>query len=355
MTSMLSSLGRAAGRLVGAAATPLVPSDYVELVSPLRGPGLRARVVAVQPEPGRAVTVHLKPGDGWAGHRPGQYLRLGVDVDGVRLWRSYSITSTPGQRNVTITVRRQGQVSDFLATRLAIGTVVHLDQAAGEFGYSSRASAHGDLPAKALFVTAGSGITPIMGMLRSAVPTDVVVVHSARTPKDVIFGEELRGLARTGQIRLVEWHTALNGRLPVDQLETLVPDIAERATWVCGPGGLIDDVVEFYAHREWEPPVFERFQVVRAVTGEGGTVRFTRSGPEVAADAGTPLLEAGESAGVLLPFGCRMGVCYGCVTPLLEGAVRDLRDGAITQADADNPILIQTCINAAAGPCALDA
>lgn len=355
MTSMLTSLGRAAGRIIGAAATPLVPSDYLELVSPMRGPGLRARVVAVQPEPGRAVTVHLRPGEGWAGHQPGQYLRLGVDVDGVRLWRSYSITSTPGERNVTITARRQGLVSDFLATRLAVGAVVHIDQAAGEFGYASHAEASGVLPGKALFVTAGSGITPVMGMLRSQVPADVVVVHSARTPKDVIFGEELRALARIGQIRLVEWHTALNGRLPVDQLETLVPDIGERATWVCGPGGLIDDVVALHAARNWAPPAYERFQVLRTSTGEGGAVRFTRSGQEVTAEAGTPLLEAGESAGVLLPYGCRMGVCYGCVTPLLEGAVRDLRDGAVTQADADNPILIQTCINAAAGPCALDA
>jgi len=83
-----------------------------------------------------------------------------------------------------------------------------------------------------------------------------------------------------------------------------------------------------------------------------------RTGTVVEADGATPILEAGEGAGVLMPSGCRMGVCYGCVVPLKEGVVRDLRSGDLTTAvagETDNGgVLVQTCINAAAGPCTFD-
>ena len=89
------------------------------------------------------------------------------------------------------------------------------------------------------------------------------------------------------------------------------------------------------------------------VAGEGGTVTFDRTGTTVEADGATPILDAAEDAGVLMPSGCRMGICYGCVLPMREGAVRDLRTGEITtaarEATAWRPI--QTCINAAAGAC----
>ena len=96
----------------------------------------------------------------------------------------------------------------------------------------------------------------------------------------------------------------------------------------------------------------------RVVAGEGGTVTFAKAGTVVEADGSTPILTAAEDAGVLMPSGCRMGICYGCVLPLREGAVRDLRNGAlttVTPGESDNGgVLIQTCINAAAGPCDID-
>ena len=88
--------------------------------------------------------------------------------------------------------------------------------------------------------------------------------------------------------------------------------------------------------------------------GEGGTVTFGRSGTVVEVDGATPLLEAGEAAGVLMPSGCRMGICYSCVLPLRAGAVRDLRNGQVTTAEPEDDVLVQTCISAAAGPCHLD-
>jgi ferredoxin-NADP reductase len=328
-------------------ATPLVPADYVDLLDPLRnGTDLRARIVAVTPETADAATIELRPGRGWRGHTPGQYVRIGIDVDGVRQWRAYSLTSaTASTFTITVKAIPDGVVSNHLVRRARPGIVVQLDQATGDFVLPNIR------PAKALFVTAGSGITPVMGMLRSTRLTDVVLVHSAPTADDVIFAAELRELAATGRIRLVEKHTDTDGMLTTDELATLVPDLAEREAWVCGPTAMLD------ALEAWWPNDLlhtERFRPSVLVTGEGGSVTFTRSGTTVDADGSTPLLDAGEAAGVLMPSGCRMGICFGCVLPLREGAVRDLRTGDITTAAVGDGVLIQTCISAAAGTCDLD-
>jgi ferredoxin len=91
-----------------------------------------------------------------------------------------------------------------------------------------------------------------------------------------------------------------------------------------------------------------------AAPGEGGTVRFASSGTTVQADGSTPILDAGEAAGVLMPSGCRMGICFSCVLPLREGSVRDLRSGEVTTAAPGDGVLVQTCISAAAGSCDID-
>ncbi|MDT5246784.1 MAG: stearoyl-CoA 9-desaturase oxidoreductase, partial [Mycobacterium sp.] len=188
--------------------TPLVPADYLDIIDPLRsGTELRGRIVAIHPETRDAVSLVIKPGRGWRTHTPGQYIRIGVDVDGVRQWRAYSLTSDTARADgcITITVKAipDGKVSNHLVRRATVGTIVQLDHAAGEFTLPAVA------PAKLLFLTAGSGITPVMGMLRNMAEhiDDVVVVHSAPTPDDVIFGGELRVLARQGRIRLIEQHT----------------------------------------------------------------------------------------------------------------------------------------------------
>ncbi|MEO6206193.1 MAG: ferredoxin reductase [Mycobacteriales bacterium] len=338
-------LGRVA-QLAELVATPLVPSDYVDLLDPLRnGSDLRARIVAVLPETRDAATLVLRPGRGWRGHVPGQYVRIGVDIDGVRQWRAYSVTaSTATTVSVTVKAIPDGVVSNHLVRSATPGTVVQLDQAAGEFVLPTTR------PAKALFVTAGSGITPVMGMLRASLAelTDVVWVHSAPTADDVIFAAEIRALPG---VRLVEKHTDTDGMLSTDELLALVPDLAEREAWACGPAGMLD------ALEAWWPTDSlrtERFRPSVLVSGEGGTVSFARAGVTVEADGATPLLDAGEAAGVLMPSGCRMGICFGCVLPLREGAVRDLRTGDITTAAIGDGVLIQTCVSAAAGACDLD-
>ena len=139
-----------------------------------------------------------------------------------------------------------------------------------------------------------------------------------------------------------------------------MPDLDERPTYACGPAGLLDALEKHHAERGLGLTT-ERFRPAFADLAKdgqsGGTVAFA-SGVTVDADGSTPILDAAEDAGVLMPSGCRMGICMGCVLPLSEGAVRDLRNGTITVAVPGETgpagVLIQTCINAAAGACTID-
>lgn len=340
--------------------TPLVPADYLDVIDPLRSSAdLRGRIVAINPETRDAVSVVIKPGRGWKGHTPGQYVRIGIDVDGVRQWRAYSLTSETSRRDgcIAITVKAipDGKVSNHLVRRATVGTIIQLDQAAGEFTLGHRP------PPKVLFLTAGSGVTPVMGMLRNMAATgsnapDVIVVHSAPTADDVIFGGELRQLARFGRIRLVEKHTDIDGMLDVADLDALVDDLAERQTWACGPAGMLDAIESRWTADGIADRLHtERFRSTIITTGDGGgEVTFSKSGTVVAAAGAETLLDAGEAAGVLMPSGCRMGICFGCVVPLREGAVRDLRTGDVTSAAPGDNVQIQTCVSAAAGSCDID-
>jgi ferredoxin-NADP reductase len=342
-------------RLAELVTTPLLPTDYLDLIDPLRsGADLRGRIEAVLPETRDAATIVIRPGRGWKGHLPGQYIRIGIDVDGVRQWRAYSLTSdlTRADCCIAVTVKAipGGKVSNHLVHRTTPGTVVQLDQAAGEFVLPEQR------PEKALFVTAGSGITPVMGMLRNHPElTDVVLVHSAPTAADVVFGADLRDMADEGRIRLIEQHTDVDGMLDAAGIAVLVPDLAERGTWACGPVGMLEALEAHWETAGLADRLYtERFRPTVLVTGEGGTVSFAKSGTTLDADGATPILDAAEDAGLLMPSGCRMGICYGCVLPLREGAVRDLRNGEITTAAPGDGVLIQTCVSAAAGACDID-
>ncbi len=346
------------------ATTPLVPADYLDLFHPLRpGADLRGRIDEVVRETADAVTLVIRPGADWAGHVPGQYVRIGVDVDGVRLWRAYSLTHGPrpdGRISVTVKAVPDGKVSNHLVRKAQVGTLIHLEQAAGEFVLPTDGG-------KLLFVTAGSGITPVIGMLRNLFPVadsgvvrldrsagyDIVVVHVAPSEPQTIFLSNLRALDDAGMIRLVSRYDDEHGVLDVGSLEELVPDLAERTTLACGPAGLLEALEAHHADRGL-PLMTEQFRVATVVAGEGGSVTFSKSGTTVDADGSTPLLDAGESAGVLMPSGCRMGICFGCVVPLREGAVRDLRNGELTTAVEGDGVRIQTCISAAAGACDID-
>jgi ferredoxin-NADP reductase len=359
-------------KIAESATTPLVPADFLDLFAPLRpGAELRGRIESIHPETPDAATLVIRPGADWAGHVPGQYVRIGIDVDGVRNWRAYSLTHGPradGRISITVKAVPDGKVSNYIVRKTRPGTLVHLEQAAGEFVLPT--AARGE-KVRLLFVTAGSGITPVIGMLRNLFPStdsgvvrlarsasyDITVVHVAPSEPDSIFERDLKALDAAGCIRLVERFDDVHGILDLADLEALVPDLDERTTFACGPGGLLDALDQHHTDRGL-PLFVEQFRVSTVVAGEGGTVAFDKTGALVACDGARPILEQAEDAGVLMPSGCRMGICYTCVLPLREGVVRDLRTGELTTAvpgETDRGgVLVQTCINAAAGPCHFD-
>lgn len=345
--------------LAGRITTPLLPDDYLKLANPLwSARELRGRVLEVRRETVDSATLVIKPGWGFSfDYQPGQYVGIGLLVDGRWRWRSYSLTSSPvtsrPSRTITITVKAmpEGFLSTHLVGGVAPGTIVRLAAPQGNFVMPDPA------PASVLFITGGSGITPVMSMLRTLVRrgqiTDVVHLHSAPTESDMMFAGELAELQQSHPgYRLRLRMTREHGRLDLSQIADEVPDWRDRQTWACGPEGMLTGAERTWSTAKIEDRLhLERFAVSRAaVHGQGGTVKFARSGKTLTVDAATPLMEAGERVGVTMPFGCRMGICQSCVVGLVEGHVRDLRTGV----EHEPGSRVQTCISAASGDCVLD-
>lgn len=342
--------------LAARATTPLLPDDYLKMLNPLwSARELRGLIVDVHPETADSATVTIKPGWGFSGkYRPGQYVGIGLRIDGRWHWRSYSLTSIPRRdnKNITITVKAtpEGFLSTHLVNGVEPGTIVRLASPKGEFALPDPP------PAKILFVTAGSGITPVMAMLRTLNArkqhADIVHIHSAPSADDVIFYDELRELdeSRDGY-RLHLQLTETEGHLDFNELADIVADWQERSAWVCGPTALLDAAEDVWKKADVGDLLhMERFAIAATDKGgEGGTVTFAISDKEIEIDGATSLLEAGEKVGIQMPFGCRMGICQTCVLPLESGHVRDFRSGT-EHGEGDR---IQTCISTASGNCTL--
>ena len=334
--------------------SPLLPDDYLELINPLWSTReLRGKIESIDAETPDAATVTIRPGYEWEGHQAGQHLRIGLDINGRRHWRAYSLTSDPGRPDgfISITIKNvdEGTVSPYLVRKGRPGTIVSLGGVEGDFKLPE------EIPDKLLFISAGSGITPIMSMLRSLehqeALDDVLLIHSARNPDDVIFGKQLREMeARNEGFRLHEQLTGENGRFRPEHLEDLCPDWKEREAFISGPAELLDALDDHWdTHGDCDRLHMERFQPIlgEAEEGEGGTIKFLKSDCEAHSDGSKPILVAGEDAGLTLPFGCREGVCHTCVGELKSGEIRDLRTGKVTGSRGE---MVRTCINAPEGP-----
>ena len=342
--------------------TPLHPDDYLRLVNPLwTSRELRGRVEKVVPETDDAATLVIRPGWGWRwDHRPGQYIGIGIPVDGKYQWRSYSVSSPTRQkgRTIAITVRAmpEGLLSSHLVNGLEPGTIVRLAAPEGDFTLPDPP------PARMLFLVGGSGITPVMSMLRTLDRRgtlaqggpDVVLHYSSPTPERMIFREELLRLeAKHAGFTLHQLHTDTDGPLDLADLNAICPDWRERETWACGPAPMLDAITEHCETAGLGDQLHvERFSLeLGGDGGEGGTLTFRNSGKQVDVDGATTLLEAGEQAGVGMPYGCRMGICHTCTVTLVSGTIRDLRSGD----DFGQPHeQVQTCVTAAVGDCTLD-
>jgi ferredoxin-NADP reductase len=347
-------------KLAARITTPLLPDDYLHLANPLwSARELRGRVLEVRRETEDSATLVIKPGWGFSfDYQPGQYIGIGLLVEGRWRWRSYSLTSTPAStswsaRTVTITVKAmpEGFLSTHLVAGVEAGTIVRLAAPQGNFVLPDPA------PSSILFLTAGSGITPVMSMLRTLARRnqidDIAHLHSAPTESDVMFGAELVALAdEHSGYRLSVRETRTRGRLDLSQLDQEVPDWRERQVWACGPEGMLNQAEKVWLAAGIADRLhLERFAVAKAApAGAGGTVTFARSGKSVTADAATSVMDAGEGAGVQMPFGCRMGICQSCVVELVGGHVRDLRTGR----EHEPGSRVQTCVSAASGDCIVD-
>jgi ferredoxin-NADP reductase len=344
--------------LAARATTPLLPDDYLKLLNPLwSARELRGEVVDVRRETEDTATVTIKPGWGFSGdYQPGQYVGIGLRVDGRWHWRSYSLTSIPrrDKKLISITVKAtpEGFLSTHLVNGVEAGTIVRLAAPQGDFALPDPP------PAKLLLVTAGSGITPVMAMLRSLAQrgqaSDIVHVHSAPSTQDVIFHDELQELHGGESDYALHLHLTDDlGHLDFSaELDQLVPDWRERPTWACGPPAMLDEIEGIWTKAQLQDSLhMERFVIARTDKGgEGGTVTFAISDKSVDVDGATSLLEAGEQVGIQMPFGCRMGICQTCVLPLESGNIRDFRSG-IEHGEGDR---IQTCISAASGDCTIN-
>jgi ferredoxin-NADP reductase len=338
--------------------TPLAPDDYLSLINPLwTARELRGRIEEVVPETDDAATIVIRPGWGWHyDHKPGQYVGIGVQVGGKFHWRSYSVSSPPKRsgRTIAITVRAmpEGFLSEHLVSGLQPGTILRLAAPNGDFVLPEPP------PAKMFFLVGGSGITPVMAMLRTldrrGTMPDVVLAYSSPTKDRMIFRDELVALSEKHPgLVLHEQHTDSDGMLEMKDLDRVCPDWKDRETYACGPAPMLDACEEHWESAGLEEHLhLERFSLeLGGEGGEGGTVSFNNSNKSAEADGATTLLEAGESAGVGMPYGCRMGICHTCTLTLVEGTVRDLRNGN-EYTGPNEPI--QTCVTAAAGDCTIN-
>lgn len=348
------SVRQAGGRLT----TPLHPDDYLSLINPLwSARELRGRVERVIPETDDAATLVIRPGWGWSyDHHPGQYVGIGVQMNGKFNWRSYSVSSPPERdgKTIAITVRAmpEGFLSDHLVRGLAPGTIVRLALPNGEFVLPDPP------PAKLLFLVGGSGITPVMAMLRTLdrrqTMPDVLVSYSSPTPDRMIFRDELLALAeKNPSLHVKEQHTDIDGMLSPEYVGDFCPDWRDRETWACGPSPMLDAAEEYWESEGLAEHLhLERFTLeLGGEGGEGGTISFLNSGKSVEIDGATTILEAGEQAGVGMPYGCRMGICHTCTLTLVSGRIRDLRNG---NEHAEPNESVQTCITVPVGDCVLN-
>jgi ferredoxin-NADP reductase len=342
-------------KLLEALATPHGIDRYLELVHPmLTVRELRAVVTDVERTTSDSVTLTLRPTRQWQGFRAGQFVEIAVDIDGVRRYRCFSPSCSEhrsdGRIELTVKAHADGEVSRYLYTRASPGLVVGMSQAGGTFQLPDPRPEH------LLLISGGSGITPVLSMLRTLVDEgydgEIAFVHYDRTEADVAQLAALRAIAaKHSNVHLALAFTRqeggdLHGRFHETHLAEIAPWYPAAQTFLCGPGSLHEAVREHYAAKGIEDTLHtEQFSLtVAAPVGEaGGKVCF---GDTVVENSGATLLEQAEAAGLDPEYGCRMGICFTCTKVKASGCTRDVRSGELhSEPDTE----IQLCISAPVG------
>ena len=308
---------------------------------------------------------------------PGQFITLELASGGETINRCYTISSSPTRpHTISITVKRQpnGIVSNWLHDNMQIGTKIAAFGPSGEFTNT-------DLKAeKYLFLSAGSGVTPLMSMTRAfhdlAENQDVVFVHSTRSPDDIIFRKELDLIAfNQPQFRaayiceqiddVLRGSSMLAGRLDLEALTQLAPDFKSREIFTCGPAPymaavrtMLDAAGFDMAHYHEESFSFDALPSaikgdvqeneagIKPASNQMGTafsVQFTKSERNVDCGVDEFVLNAAIKAGLRLPFACSKGVCGTCKSKLLSGKVDMHHGGGIRQREIDQGMILICC------------
>ena len=283
--------------------------------------------------------------------RAGQHVQLYLEQDGVRHGRSYSLTSVAADGGIEIAIKRQpgGRLSNLLLDQLEVGEVVELGQAFGDFAWPQEQYA-------VLLLAAGSGITPLLGLLRDALArgfaAPVTLLHQVRHQGQQAFAAELQALsARHANFQVQRVFSGEGDRLSAERLAALPGDHLR----VCGPRGFVEQACGWWhgAGRgsSLQSESFSPLPILAET--ESGEVRlsFARSRQQVSGSSNASLLEQAEAAGLRPAHGCRQGICTSCTCLLLAGTVRDLRSGELF-AEPGRPIRL--CVSAPHGDVEID-
>ncbi len=303
--------------------------------------------------------------------RPGQFLTLELEIGGEAINRCYTISSSPARPDtLSITVKRHpgGIVSNWLHDTLKPGTEIKALGPAGEFSCTLHPAQ------KYLFLSGGSGITPLMSMARAHYDLgedhDIVFVHSARSPRDVIFRQELAAMVHG----LPHFRTAFvcettdsepdftehTGYLTLPMLRAITRDFAQREIFCCGPAPYMAAVrallqgigfdmkhyhEESFSFGELSPTVtVSAAPPAMTAAAEGGfKIEFTKSGQTIVCGPDQFILEAAKAAGMRLPFSCAQGLCGTCKSKKLSGDVAMTHQGGIRKREIDAGMILPCC------------
>lgn len=296
----------------------------------------------------------LRPNGNWRGARPGQHVQVYVEQRGVRLSRSYSLTALHADGSLEIAVKRQpdGRVSPQLLETVVVGQVLELSQAFGELRWAEPDEG-------VLLLAAGSGITPLLGMLRSALAegftAPINLLHYVREHGQRAFVDELQALQAQYANLQVRWALSgapagageLRGRFCAEHLSD-IDELARRRVLACGPAGFVEQVQHWW--RGAGQPTQLQYEAFTAPSwresehaSQQVQLGFARSRLQGEGDNRRSILEQAEDLGLHPQHGCRQGICTSCTCLLLSGSVRDLRSGEIVS-EPRQPIRV--CVSA---------
>ncbi|KXV03312.1 hybrid-cluster NAD(P)-dependent oxidoreductase [Caballeronia megalochromosomata] len=296
---------------------------------------------------------------------PGQFLTVSANVQGQSVERCYTISSAPTRPFLlSITVKRVpgGTVSNWLHDNMKPGGTLRAYGPSGVFTPSAAPAT------KSLYLSAGSGVTPLMSMTRAGIDLgldrDIVFIHSARTPTDIVFREELAWLAkRSPRLRVffvcegvgdeAHWNGP-TGRLTLHLLSQWAPDYLEREVFTCGPAGYMSAVRALLREGGHDPARYhqESFDIGAGVAPEPArpaaaegifTVKLSRSSKSFTMNASETLLSAAKKAGVVVASSCSQGVCGTCKTKVLEGTVDMKHNGGIRDREIQKGFHLLCC------------